>query len=352
MKDPDFELHRYPGASILLAGQNFGCGSSREHAAWALEDYGFRVVIAPSFGDIFRTNAVNTGLAPIALPAERIAELRRTRRRAQRADRRPGDAGDHDTPTACASRSSSTRTRRRRSCTASTTSRARCSAKATSTNTSRNTVAGMTLALCVLDRLRDTRVGSKAGVSYCEGRSWMQRTRLGVMTVVVLVFFGIVAATAGSNHGNRVDIRDDCSPATFNADPPDGPGLGPNTCVRDGQYDVRELRGATSGEWREGERQRRRLGVQARRHEARVGRVILTSPQPGWRVPHVHGGSALRRRLCRAAERQSSTSHRCPSALRSCRTARPQSCSPRPVCPPEGRARCRRSHRARTCSSA
>ena len=63
----------------------------------------------------------------------------------------------------------------------------------------------------------------------------MQRTRLGVMTVVVLVFFGIVAATAGSNHGNRVDIRDDCSPATFNADPPDGPGLGPNTCVRDGQ---------------------------------------------------------------------------------------------------------------------
>jgi 3-isopropylmalate/(R)-2-methylmalate dehydratase small subunit len=76
MKDPDFELHRYPGASILLAGPNFGCGSSREHAAWALEDYGFDVVIAPSFGDIFRTNAVNTGLAPIALPAEQIATLR------------------------------------------------------------------------------------------------------------------------------------------------------------------------------------------------------------------------------------------------------------------------------------
>jgi 3-isopropylmalate/(R)-2-methylmalate dehydratase small subunit len=76
MKDPDFELHRYPGAVVLLAGQNFGCGSSREHAAWALEDYGFRVVLAPSFGDIFRTNAVNTGLAPVALPAERIAELR------------------------------------------------------------------------------------------------------------------------------------------------------------------------------------------------------------------------------------------------------------------------------------
>ena len=76
MKDPDFELHRYPGASILLAGPNFGCGSSREHAAWALEDYGFDVVIAPSFGDIFRTNAVNTGLAPIALPPEHIAQLR------------------------------------------------------------------------------------------------------------------------------------------------------------------------------------------------------------------------------------------------------------------------------------
>jgi 3-isopropylmalate/(R)-2-methylmalate dehydratase small subunit len=76
MKDPEFELHRFPGASILIAGPNFGCGSSREHAAWALEDYGFRVVIAPSFGDIFRTNAVNTGLAPIALPSAQIARLR------------------------------------------------------------------------------------------------------------------------------------------------------------------------------------------------------------------------------------------------------------------------------------
>jgi 3-isopropylmalate/(R)-2-methylmalate dehydratase small subunit len=76
MKDPEFELHRFPGASILIAGANFGCGSSREHAAWALEDYGFRAVIAPSFGDIFRTNAVNTGLAPIVLPAGQIARLR------------------------------------------------------------------------------------------------------------------------------------------------------------------------------------------------------------------------------------------------------------------------------------
>ena len=49
--------------AILIAGRNFGCGSSREHAAWALEDFGFRVVIAPSFGDIFRTNAIKTGLA-------------------------------------------------------------------------------------------------------------------------------------------------------------------------------------------------------------------------------------------------------------------------------------------------
>jgi 3-isopropylmalate/(R)-2-methylmalate dehydratase small subunit len=76
MKDPDFELHRYPGASILLTGPNFGCGSSREHAAWALEDYGFDVVIAPSFGDIFRTNAVNTGLAPVAVPHADGARLR------------------------------------------------------------------------------------------------------------------------------------------------------------------------------------------------------------------------------------------------------------------------------------
>ncbi len=76
MKDPAFELHRTPGASILVAGRNFGCGSSREHAAWALEDYGFRVVIAPSFGDIFRQNAVNSGLAPLVLAPEEIARLR------------------------------------------------------------------------------------------------------------------------------------------------------------------------------------------------------------------------------------------------------------------------------------
>ena len=68
-KDPAFELNRpeYAGAKILLAGRNFGCGSSREHAAWALQDQGFDVVVAPSFGDIFRTNALKIGLLPIAL---------------------------------------------------------------------------------------------------------------------------------------------------------------------------------------------------------------------------------------------------------------------------------------------
>jgi 3-isopropylmalate/(R)-2-methylmalate dehydratase small subunit len=76
MKDPTFELHAYPGASILIAGRNFGCGSSREHAAWALEDHGFRVVIAPSFGDIFHTNAIKSGLAPVVLPPGDLARLR------------------------------------------------------------------------------------------------------------------------------------------------------------------------------------------------------------------------------------------------------------------------------------
>ena len=75
MKDPDFELHRTPDAAILLAGRNFGCGSSREHAAWALEDYGFRAILAPSFGDIFRTNAVKSGLAPIELPEDELARI-------------------------------------------------------------------------------------------------------------------------------------------------------------------------------------------------------------------------------------------------------------------------------------
>jgi 3-isopropylmalate/(R)-2-methylmalate dehydratase small subunit len=76
MQDPEFELHRTPGAAILLAGRNFGCGSSREHAAWALEDHGFRVVLAPSFGDIFRQNAINSGLAPVALAEEELTRVK------------------------------------------------------------------------------------------------------------------------------------------------------------------------------------------------------------------------------------------------------------------------------------
>ena len=74
---PDFELNRpeFAGARVLLAGRNFGCGSSREHAAWALADYGLEAVIAPSFGDIFRTNAGNNGLLAIVLPAEEVERL-------------------------------------------------------------------------------------------------------------------------------------------------------------------------------------------------------------------------------------------------------------------------------------
>lgn len=74
-RDPSFVLNqpRYEGASILLAGTNFGCGSSREHAAWALQDCGFAAVIAPSFADIFRANAIANGLLPLALPEESVA---------------------------------------------------------------------------------------------------------------------------------------------------------------------------------------------------------------------------------------------------------------------------------------
>ena len=76
-KDPAFELRRpeYDGARILLAGRNFGCGSSREHAAWALQDAGFDVVVAPSFGDIFRTNCVKIGLVPVMLPQVQVKAL-------------------------------------------------------------------------------------------------------------------------------------------------------------------------------------------------------------------------------------------------------------------------------------
>jgi len=76
-KDPAFVLNdpRYAGASIMLAGPNFGSGSSREHAPWAIEDAGFRAVIAPSFGDIFRNNSLKIGLLPVELPQESVRAL-------------------------------------------------------------------------------------------------------------------------------------------------------------------------------------------------------------------------------------------------------------------------------------
>jgi 3-isopropylmalate/(R)-2-methylmalate dehydratase small subunit len=78
----DFVLHqpRYRKASILIAGKNFGCGSSREHAVWALADYGFRVVIAPSFADIFANNSLKNGLLTVRLDEDQVAELTRLSR--------------------------------------------------------------------------------------------------------------------------------------------------------------------------------------------------------------------------------------------------------------------------------
>jgi 3-isopropylmalate/(R)-2-methylmalate dehydratase small subunit len=75
--NPDFVLNqpKYEGGSILLAGKNFGCGSSREHAPWALDDYGFRVIIASAFADIFYNNCFKIGLLPIILPEEQVEEL-------------------------------------------------------------------------------------------------------------------------------------------------------------------------------------------------------------------------------------------------------------------------------------
>jgi len=76
-QDPEFELNRpeVEGAQILITGANFGCGSSREHAAWALSEYGFDVIIAPSFGDIFFSNAVQCGLVPVTLPTDEVKAL-------------------------------------------------------------------------------------------------------------------------------------------------------------------------------------------------------------------------------------------------------------------------------------
>ncbi len=84
--NPDFELNRpgYDGAQVLVAGRNFGSGSSREHAVWALHDYGFRAIIAPKFADIFYNNCIQNGVLPVVLPEELVEELMR------RAQARPG----------------------------------------------------------------------------------------------------------------------------------------------------------------------------------------------------------------------------------------------------------------------
>jgi 3-isopropylmalate/(R)-2-methylmalate dehydratase small subunit len=76
-EDPNFIINdlRYAGASVLIAGANFGSGSSREHAPWAIEDAGFRVIIAPSFADIFRNNCTKIGVLPVELPAESVRAL-------------------------------------------------------------------------------------------------------------------------------------------------------------------------------------------------------------------------------------------------------------------------------------
>jgi 3-isopropylmalate/(R)-2-methylmalate dehydratase small subunit len=76
-KNPDFALNepRYQGASILVARRNFGCGSSREHAPWALADYGFRALIAPSYADIFFNNCYKNGLLPIVLTESQVDRL-------------------------------------------------------------------------------------------------------------------------------------------------------------------------------------------------------------------------------------------------------------------------------------
>jgi 3-isopropylmalate/(R)-2-methylmalate dehydratase small subunit len=75
--DPSFVLNRpeFAGATILLTGPNFGSGSSREHAVWALEDHGFRAIVAPSYADIFRSNCTKVGLLPVELPAETVRVL-------------------------------------------------------------------------------------------------------------------------------------------------------------------------------------------------------------------------------------------------------------------------------------
>lgn len=83
--DPSFVLNkpRYSGASVLVADKNFGCGSSREHAVWALENFGFKVIVAPSFADIFANNCVQNGVLTVVLPEAHVAEIQ------ARADQNP-----------------------------------------------------------------------------------------------------------------------------------------------------------------------------------------------------------------------------------------------------------------------
>ncbi|MFI6520238.1 3-isopropylmalate dehydratase small subunit [Spirillospora sp. NPDC050679] len=105
-EDPGFVLNKpeYQGASVLVAGPDFGTGSSREHAVWALQQYGFRVVIAPRFGDIFRNNSTKMGLLPVVLPAETVEALQARAERDPQAeitvdlDRREVRAGDLTAP--------------------------------------------------------------------------------------------------------------------------------------------------------------------------------------------------------------------------------------------------------------
>jgi 3-isopropylmalate/(R)-2-methylmalate dehydratase small subunit len=84
--NPDFVLNKpgYQGATVLVSGRNFGSGSSREHAPWALQQFGFRAVIAPSFGDIFRNNCYQNGLLPVAVPETLVRQI------LDRAEREPG----------------------------------------------------------------------------------------------------------------------------------------------------------------------------------------------------------------------------------------------------------------------
>ena len=96
-KEPDWDL---PRNEILVAGRNFGCGSSREHAPWALEDYGFRAIIAPSFADIFRSNCMKIGLLPVELAAEDVQAIAQAREAqvdlAQQVVRWPGGSATFD----------------------------------------------------------------------------------------------------------------------------------------------------------------------------------------------------------------------------------------------------------------